>query len=174
MIVLAILLQALAGMLLADFLTGLFHWLEDRYGCENWPVLGRLVIAPNRLHHEQPLVFTRSGFVARNWTCAVAAGLIALPLLLAFGPSVWLAVAFVCGALANEWHFWAHCPDRAPTIAHVLRMVGLSQSRRHHARHHAAPNDSRYCVLTCWLNPWLDRIGLWFALERLLPTRWRA
>ncbi|WP_067734490.1 fatty acid desaturase CarF family protein [Novosphingobium naphthalenivorans] len=174
MTVLSLILQALAGLLLADFLTGVFHWLEDRYGRESWPVLGPLVIAPNRLHHEQPLAFTRSGFLSRNWTCAVAAGLIGLPLLAVSGPSIWLAMAFVFGALANEFHFWSHCPDRAPTIAHMLRAIGLMQPRGHHARHHAAPHDRCYCVLTTWLNPLLDHIGLWSRLERLLPKRWQA
>jgi ubiquitin-conjugating enzyme E2 variant len=130
------------------------------------------VVVPNRLHHEDPLAFTRSGFISRNWTGAVAAMVIAAPLFYVFGASLWLGVAFAAGALANEFHFWAHRPDLAPRFAQALRVIGLVQSRRHHARHHAAPHDRCYCILTAWLNPWLDRIGLWAALERVLPKGW--
>ena len=29
--------ELIATVLVADFLSGLFHWLEDAYGNENWP-----------------------------------------------------------------------------------------------------------------------------------------
>lgn len=174
MIVLSLCLQAIAGLLLADFLTGFFHWLEDRYGSESWPVLGRWVIAPNRLHHREPLAFTRASFLTRNGTTALAAMVVGLALLVALGPSLWLAVAFVSGALANEFHFWTHRPDRAPRFVRIMRRIGLAQSRNHHALHHAAPSDRRYCILTAWLNPILDRVGFWRLLERALPARWQA
>jgi len=35
-----ILLQALGVILLADFVTGIGHWLEDAYGTEETPVIG--------------------------------------------------------------------------------------------------------------------------------------
>jgi hypothetical protein len=38
--------QLLLGWLLADFLTGVFHWWEDRLGKESWPVIGHLIIKP--------------------------------------------------------------------------------------------------------------------------------
>lgn len=164
----------LSGWLLADFLSGFVHWLEDRFGSEAWPVLGPLVIAPNRLHHREPLAFTRAGFLSRNSTAAVAAlafGAIALALL---GPSLVLAAAVVAGCLANEVHVWAHRPDRAPRAARALQSIGLLQSRNHHALHHAAPHDRRYCILSSWLNPVLDRVGFWRLLEAPIPRRWFA
>ena len=36
------------------------------------------------------------------------------------------------------------------------------------------PQNSRYCVLTDWLNPILDEIGLWPALERMIGRVERA
>ena len=41
----------LTAWLTADFLTGLFHWFEDRYAKTSWPIFGPLVAAPNELHH---------------------------------------------------------------------------------------------------------------------------
>lgn len=60
--------QLLLGWLFADFLTGAFHWWEDRHGNESWPVIGQWLIAPNRLHHLRPLAFGAHGFVGRNLT----------------------------------------------------------------------------------------------------------
>ena len=62
--------QLLLGWLLADFLSGVLHWIEDRFGRgrEHWPVLGQLIFAPNLLHHADPTDFLRASFVGRNWT----------------------------------------------------------------------------------------------------------
>lgn len=170
----AILLSIVAGWLLADLATGVVHWLEDRFGRESWPIIGRVVIAPNRLHHREPLAFTRGGFLERNWTAAAASLLLGGIAALALGPSLLLAVMVAAGCIANEVHHWAHRPDRAPGLVQAAQSVGLCQTRRHHAIHHAAPHDRHYCVLTNWLNPLLDRSGVWRLLEAPVPKRWIA
>lgn len=173
------LLAVLAGWLLADFLSGLLHWLEDRIAGDRWPILGPLVFAPNRLHHEQPLAFTRASFAARNGTSIVAAlilfatiatTLVLMPAMAVPG-LVWVLLisATIAGALANQIHYWAHMPHRAPGIVQALQTIGLCQSRWHHARHHAPPQRERYCILTNWLNPWLDQCSIWAMLERRIP-----
>lgn len=43
---------------MADFVTGVFHWWEDRYGNPAWPVIGKLVVEPNILHHARNEKFT--------------------------------------------------------------------------------------------------------------------
>ena len=45
---------AFAVLLVADLISGLFHWLEDSYGDEGWPIVGRLVTQANVLHHFEP------------------------------------------------------------------------------------------------------------------------
>ncbi len=53
-------------VLIADFISGLFHWLEDAYGREDWPITGWLVTKPNILHHHNsPGAFGFSWFWAR-------------------------------------------------------------------------------------------------------------
>jgi hypothetical protein len=64
--------QLLVGWLLADLLSGIFHWWEDQFGKESWPVIGPWLIAPNRLHHAEPLgvpaeQLSRSGPAPRSW-----------------------------------------------------------------------------------------------------------
>jgi ubiquitin-conjugating enzyme E2 variant len=49
--------EIVASVLLADFLSGLAHWLEDSYFTPATPLLGP-TIARNILHHERPEVFT--------------------------------------------------------------------------------------------------------------------
>jgi ubiquitin-conjugating enzyme E2 variant len=56
----------------------------------------------------------------------------------------------------------------------ALQRVGLVLAPAHHAVHHQAPFDRRYCITTGLLNPWLDRVGLFRALEALVrPPRRR-
>jgi hypothetical protein len=46
-----LIVEVIGAVLVADSLSGLFHWLEDAYGNEKWPIIGRLVTKPNILHH---------------------------------------------------------------------------------------------------------------------------
>lgn len=158
----------LFGWLIADFLSGLLHWLEDRVLWVGMPLLSAAIVEPNRLHHRAPLAFLDSRFVDRNWTSWVAALPIALAWLVVFGFSAELLGA-LCGALvANEVHALAHRPRNVPRWVRALQWTGLIQSPEYHRLHHLADRDRAYCVLTNWLNPWLDLIGFWGALERLL------
>ena len=92
-------------------------------------------------------------------------------LIWAFGPQVWIVSAMAFGCLINEVHYWAHRPSTAPAIVRVLQESGVLQAPKHHALHHRAPHDCRYCILTNLLNPALDKLGFWYGLERLFkPT----
>lgn len=166
--VLLVIAKLLAGWLIADLVGGILHWLEDRVLTESVPILGRHVVAPNRRHHAEPMAFAAGSFLHRNGTTFLAAGAVSLLWLSAFGPSIIWASASVGGAVTSMVHYWTH---RAPPVGSWLRAlqdVGLIQSVRQHAQHHRPPADGRYCVLTDWLNPLLDRVRLWPRLERLL------
>src|SRR5213078_3383108 len=103
-----VVLEVIITLLVADFVSGLFHWLEDAYGREEWPITGRLVTRPNILHHHNPRYFTRH---------------------------VWLFVAL--GVNANQIHKWAHrSPVENGPIITFLQCIWLLQTPRHHAQHH--------------------------------------
>lgn len=162
-----ILLQLLLGWLLADLLTGLAHWIEDRVLWSTMPLLGRWIVIPNRLHHADPMAFLSSSAWARNNTTWAATAAVALPWLLLGGFSyVWLG-ALAGGLAATEIHVRAHRNAGAGPWA-VLQEIGIVQSTGQHARHHRGAMDSRYCVLTDWLNPILDTAGVWVRLEAAL------
>lgn len=162
--------QLVAGWLLADLIGGILHWWEDRAARADWPLLGRHVVQPNRLHHSDPLDFTRASFLRRNWTTWAATALVSLPWLALFGPSPLWAAATLGGLVANEVHRFAHLPEATPAWLKPLQQAGLVQSPAHHARHHLPDATARYCILTDLLNPLLDRMGMWRAIERGLAA----
>ncbi len=167
----AILGQLLFGWLFADLLSGVVHWVEDRVLPEGIPFLDEQIVQPNRLHHVEPMAFTNFGFVYRNGTTWAAAASIGLPLLLIFGPAIWLLTAILGGAVGSQVHYWAHSPGSAPKSVRTMQLTGFLQSPVGHGRHHRPPNDRAYCILTDWLNPWLDRWAVWARLERLFRVQ---
>lgn len=161
-----IILEIIVAVLVADFLSGLFHWIEDAYGREDWPITGRLVTRPNILHHHEPRYFTRHGWFQSSWLL-LCSGFLVLAIAWLCGVlmwQVWLVV--VLGTNANQIHKWAHrTPDENGPIIALLQRALIVQTPRHHALHHTDPKNSHYCVLTNFLNPILDRMRLWDALE---------
>src|SRR5688500_601853 len=43
-----------AGVAVADFVSGLIHWAADTWGDDELPVIGRRLLKPFRLHHVDP------------------------------------------------------------------------------------------------------------------------
>jgi plasmanylethanolamine desaturase len=165
-----IVLEIVITILITDFVSGLLHWFEDAYGQEDWPITGRLITRPNILHHHDPRYFTRHSWLQSSWDlmCLGAAilGIASLGGFLSW--QVWLFV-IILGSNANQIHKWAHRTpaDNGPVIT-FLQRIRLLQTPRHHAHHHTNPKESHYCVLTNFLNPILDNVGLWHSLERLI------
>ncbi len=146
--------ELLVAWLLADFLSGFWHWIEDRYFEEKWPIIGKYIAKPNSLHHAQPAAFLKGDYWTRNWTTI-------LPAAIAF--AIYPSWVFVFASQANEVHAWAH--QKCSPFIRALQETGLLQSPRHHGEHHRSPFEVRYCVITDWLNPVLDYFQFWRWLE---------
>lgn len=157
--------QLVLGWLIADLLSGVGHWWEDRVGRADLPLVGPAVIAPNRRHHIEPLAFLESGVVERNLALWVLVGIVSGLWAWLGGFSPMWAAATIGGLAVNEVHAWAHRPAAAPGFVRVLQQTGLLQSPPHHAAHHRGDHDRRYCILTDWLNPVLDALRVWARLE---------
>jgi hypothetical protein len=162
---LAPLLGVVGGYLLADFLAGSVHWIADQFFDPETPVLGPMLIAPFRDHHEDALAITRHDFFEVSGNNALVT--IPLVVLIAVRPT---AVGFlpqlliVLGAsltlalfVTNQFHSWAHSPS-PPRLVRRLHAWGLILTPKRHARHHHNDHDRAYCVTSGWLNPLLDRI----------------
>jgi ubiquitin-conjugating enzyme E2 variant len=170
-----IILEIIATVLIADFVSGFFHWLEDAYGREHWLITGSLVTRPNILRHHEPRYFTRHTWLQSSWDLLC----VAIAILLAawfFGLLTWQVWLFaVLGANANQIHKWAHrTPAENGFIISTLQRIRLVQTPRHHACHHTDPKNSHYCVLTDFLNPVLDGIRFWERLEGLIWMMFRV
>ena len=57
-----------------------------------------------------------------------------------------------------------------------FQRLGLVLSTPHHDVHHVSPHDEHYCITSGWLNPILDGIGFFKAMEAVIvtTTRWVA
>lgn len=153
----------LLSWLFADFLSGIGHWLEDRYFRADWPIIGQYIAEPNERHHIDQRAFLSPSYLGRNWTTFLVTLPFAVVLHLLDSP-LWIGVALA--SQSNEIHAWSH--QRCNRLIRVLQETGILQSPRQHAQHHKAPFDCRYCVMTDWLNPILDECRFWFAIEWFL------
>jgi hypothetical protein len=167
--VIVVIAQVLAVWIITDFLSGVFHWLEDAYGDPAWPIVGRHVTKPNILHHYVPRAFVaNSWFVSSRLLLAICTVVVAVTV--AAGVFNWLiALSAALAVNANEIHKWSHRSRRenGPVVT-MLQRLRLIQSPSHHQQHHQHGKDSHYCVLTEFLNPVLDGLGFWRGAERVI------
>ncbi|HEV8112311.1 MAG TPA: fatty acid desaturase CarF family protein [Planctomycetota bacterium] len=161
-------IECTLALLAADFVSGLVHWSEDTFGTESTPILGPWIVVPNVLHHRDAGAFLSKGWLASSWDLALGGLVIVVGAFLAghLGPGV--VVFAVAGANANEIHKWNHARSRAPLVARFLWATGIMQRPVEHARHHAGDKNTAYCVLTPFVNPVLDALGFWRAIERVV------
>lgn len=155
---------ALLAVLAADLVSGLVHWLCDRFFSEETPVIGRMLIQPFREHHVDPLAITRHGLFELCGNNALAVVLPVLGIVLAGPPHASSAsvaghgfvIAFALAVFAtNQLHKWAHAARR-PAAVRLLQRTRLILSPEVHDRHHRGDFSRGYCVTTGWLNPLLD------------------
>ena len=165
-------LAVLGGWITADFVSGLVHWLGDTWGREDWPLVGTSLIRGFREHHSNPVAITRHDFVETSGSISLA--LIPVLLVALLEPReamrggsvvIFLTIFSLAMLLTNEIHKSAHRDKVCRPVAWLQR-TGLILSPAHHAVHHAAPFDRRYCISAGWLNPLIDAIGFFRALER--------
>lgn len=161
----AFLLKVLGGLWFADFVSGVVHWLEDRYGNPKWPVIGH-TIRENQQHHFTPRSFLKGTLWTRNREvlaigAAFLLGFWACDVLNAFTVS-----AVIFGVMSNEVHASAHrSPQENGRVITALQKTGFLQSHKHHAAHHRKGKDTHFCVLTNHVNPVLERVRFFQSLE---------
>ena len=163
-----------AGMLAADFGSGLVHWGADTWGRDDLPVIGSRLLVPFRIHHVNPDDFLRRNFVDTNGDVAAIvilpiAALLMLPLDSRWQIAVAIAGLGLCGAgmLTNQIHQWAHMAS-PPRPVRLLQNAGVILDRAGHATHHAHPYDAHYCITTGWCNRPLGAIGFFRRVERTI------
>lgn len=155
---------------LVDFLSGALHWIEDTYGKPGilGGILDNSVTLPNIDHHRSPHKITKGTYWETNSVTLLIASVIGfIALLLGFGG--WqLLFTVLLGGHINAFHRFSHMP-KPPWIVKQLQKIGILQSLLHHRQHHLRPYDTKYCILSNYLNPILDGIGFWRFLEWIIP-----
>lgn len=161
--------QIVLVWLITDVVSGLFHWWQDAYGDPFWPVVGTHITRPNILHHYAP-----RALLAKSWwnssrtllviALAIAAGAWLVDLL------TWqLLLGLALGVNMNQVHKWSHqSPRHNPALVRALQRVGILQSPAQHRLHHIAGRDTHYCIFTNVMNPVLERLHVWPAIEWVL------
>lgn len=173
------LLSALLGWMLADFFSGLVHFIADNFGHPTTPVVGPLFIAPFREHHDAPEAMLEHGFLERTTNNALVTSPLFLwipwtsldaPLALLFSAiclnlSGWLF-------LTNEIHAQCHLRPARGTARWLQKRGLILAPEQHDVHHRAAATTSdipasrgardhfHYCI-TCGI---CDRIA-----RRLIP-----
>jgi len=164
--------SSIVAMGLADFFSGVAHWIADTWGRLDTPVVGNF-IRSFREHHLEPVAITHHDFIETNGDSC----LIVLPLLIAisfvpiqsnslrdlFLVSFVLLLCFWV-MLTNQIHKWSHTYKPSGFIS-ILQDSGIILSKRDHNKHHQIPFDRNYCITTGWLNPWLTSLGFWRRME---------
>jgi ubiquitin-conjugating enzyme E2 variant len=155
--------------LLADFITGIIHWLEDRYDLDKMPLIGGYVqehiIGPNRLHHVEPLDFLKASFFKRNATSFIPAFTVGFALLFV---NPLLSTPFFMAGFGNQVHALAHSKGKVSKFTEVLQKIGIFSSPKQHSVHHTSPYDCNYCPMTDFVNPVLEAFNFWERLEYVI------
>lgn len=155
-------------VLIADFLTGIFHWAEDCYCLESLPLIGKPVCKPNIDHHQFPALMTKMPNLIKNNYQSLLIAFTVCVIFYFFGYFCWqlVLIGFLAG-FGNQVHLWNH-QAKSTYFPEFLKDSGLIQSQKQHNKHHIPPYDKCYCVLISFNNAWLDRINFWRKLEWLL------
>lgn len=166
----------LAGVIAADFGSGLVHWAADTWGRDDLPIIGHRLLVPFRVHHINPDDFLRRRFVDTNGDVAFIAVLVLsvlflLPLSTPWGVAASLFGFAFCavGMLTNQIHQWAHMPA-PPTIVSALQDYGFLLGRADHAAHHSRPYATHYCITTGWCNRPLELVRFFRICEVIVTA----
>jgi hypothetical protein len=160
-------------LLLADFITGFIHWLEDSFWSPETPILGKWVVIANLAHHQNGQDFLKKSWLESSWDLLLA-GIITLGVATFSHKVSWeLLLLTVILINANQIHKWAHITrfENKPYLIGLLQKLYILQRTDHHGQHHRKPNNSHYCTVTNLLNPVLDKLHFWRALEAVFGSK---
>lgn len=152
-------------ILITDLITGIMHWAEDTWTAPSRNrFIDAWIVQPNIDHHRHPGKMREGGYWETNRVC-IALAVAAMAILAAAHVHAWQPyLVFLLASHSNHVHLWSHS-SRTPGVVRRLQKYGILQSPSHHAKHHKTPYATRFCTLTNALNPVLDALGFWRALE---------
>ncbi len=169
-IIIIIIINIFFGFLLADFVTGFFHWFEDTYldYCINIPFLDNIA-KDNELHHYYPRSILAYS-IFENLFFSLIITISVLLILLFFNIKItWFIGSFLFfSTLANVIHKFTHYREcETPVWFQNIQKTGLICSNEHHRKHHSLVNE-KYGVITEYNNYIIDKIKFYRGVEWLI------
>lgn len=169
-----VVLQIIIGFLLADIMSGFFHWIEDTYFdyCINIPILSN-ISKDNELHHYFPRAMLQYSYFENIYvtfilTCfGILLIYLCIPKVIQKYPFGIITFSFF-SITSNILHRFSHqreCENNP--IVTLLQKCGILCSHKHHSLHHTNI-DEKYCVVTEYNNYILDFICFWRILEYII------
>lgn len=157
----------------ADFGSGILHWSVDNYGNGRTPVMGG-IIAAFQGHHSAQWTICEREFENNVSKLCIPFGVqtvLAMKLLFGLGPvaTYFWTVFCVMEIMSQEFHKMAHMTkSEAGPVWNTLQDVGVTIDRKSHARHHIAPYDGNYCIVSGRCNKLLDESGFLRRMEHMV------
>jgi len=164
------------SMYMADFFSGIVHWVADTWGSLDTPILGSSFIRSFREHHIEPTAITRHDVIEVNGdTCMLIAPFLLFTVFMPLRQNdlyylflhTFLILVCFWIALTNQIHKWTHT-YKLPRYVIILMDLGIILSKKDHSVHHRNPFDKFYCITNGWLNPVLASINFWKRLEEVV------
>ena len=166
-----IFLQILIGFILADLITGGFHWFEDTYldYCIDIPIISTIA-KDNELHHYFPRSIIAYSYLDHISVTLPLTIIILTIVYYIINKSIFKLYFFIASfaffsITANIFHRFSHMRDCENNIIIIyLQKMGILCSHSHHSLHHTIEGQ-KYCVISEYNNYILDKLYFWRILE---------
>jgi len=170
---LTIILQIIIGFLVADIITGGFHWFEDSYldYCTDIPILSEIA-KDNELHHYFPRSIIAYSY-ADHIIITLPLTLLVILFMILINRSVLKYPFFlfsfgVFSIFSNIFHRFSHMREcENHPIIHFLQKYGILCSHKEHSLHNKLVSG-KYCVISEYNNYILDTLYFWKFLEYII------
>ena len=103
-------LAGLVAYVVADLVSGVYHWAIDNYGNPSTPIFGGQIEGFQH-HHKLPLRITRHEFANRTHAFGRVVTFLVLPIdIFCDNPIIhgFVTVFFGCALFSQQFHIWAH------------------------------------------------------------------
>ena len=162
-----IVLKIIVLFLLADFITGVFHFSLDQYGIINGRFMKNSV---NFLliHHKEPRkIITQTYWEITGGVYKISILIFGCSLL--FGFSWELLLFLLLCSNGNMIHKWSHQKkEESSLIIQKLQHYKIIQGPDHHKKHHRGSFNINYCVMGTITNHFLHKIYFWEFVVKTL------